>query len=102
MELIEVTDYIVDHVAYEKFGETSKREPVDTGAESLLNGAYGTLDFADVAVSGNDVQFDGAKLVVAHAFEKFDIYFTCCRSIQRNEYSTHTDQHCLVQIASAA
>jgi hypothetical protein len=62
-KLVQVADDIVDHVTNEQFGEASEREAMDARTEALFDGSDRAFNFANVAISRNNVQLDGPKLV---------------------------------------
>ena len=60
-ELIEASDGVSDHVADEEARQTTERQTVCAGSEPFLHSTNGTLDLANVAVGGDDVQGNGEQ-----------------------------------------
>jgi hypothetical protein len=60
---VKVANDVVNHMLNKKAWESAKRKAVDTGTETLLHSADGTLDFADVTVGGNKINHDREKSV---------------------------------------
>jgi hypothetical protein len=67
-KLVQTPDHVSNHVSNKQLWEPFERQTVNTRAETLLDCAYGPLDLADMAVSGDGIHLNGTN-AVTDAFE---------------------------------